>query len=89
MRTPNLGTVIYNPDVPPVAQDDLNRFFYTELNKISAAINLLALGHLDMTYVAPAKPRQGDIRYADGTQWNPGSGAGLYYYNGSAWTFIA
>lgn len=89
MRTPNLGTVAYSPNPAPYDIADLPRFLYTELERISAAINLLALGHLDVTYVAPSKPRQGDIRYADGTDWNPGSGAGLYYYNGSAWTFIA
>jgi len=26
--------------------------------------------------------------YADGTTWNPGSGAGLYQWRGSAWAFI-
>ena len=25
------------------------------------------------------------VRYADGTDWNPGHGAGLYEYTGSAW----
>lgn len=40
---------------------------------------------LGTTYVAPSKPRSGDIRLADGTQWNPGSGAGFYGYYGSAW----
>lgn len=89
MRTPNLGTVAYAPNPAPYDTSDLPRYLYTELERIAAAINLLALGHLDVTYVSPEKPRQGDIRYADGTQWNPGSGAGMYYYNGTAWTFIA
>ena len=26
-----------------------------------------------------------DIRYANGTDWDPGSGKGFYYYDGSAW----
>jgi hypothetical protein len=26
------------------------------------------------------------VRYADGTNWNPGAGKGLYLYNGTAWT---
>ncbi len=35
--------------------------------------------------VAPDKPRTGDTRLADGTHWNPGSGAGVYTYYGAAW----
>lgn len=35
---------------------------------------------------APAAPTDGFIYYADGTSWNPGSGAGLYHYNGSTYT---
>lgn len=89
MRTPSISSVFYNPDNPPADVSDLPRYLYQELIKIQAAINLLSAGHLDVVYVAPSKPRQGDIRYADGTEWNPGSGAGLYYYDGSAWTFIA
>lgn len=35
----------------------------------------------------PAKPRNGMQAFADGTIWDPGSGRGLYVYNGntSAW----
>lgn len=35
--------------------------------------------------VAPTKPREGMTAYADGTNWNPGYGEGLYVFNGSAW----
>lgn len=35
--------------------------------------------------VAPAKPRTGDVVLADGSNWNPGSGAGFYGYYGGAW----
>lgn len=62
-----------------------------ELQKIRAAITALALGHLDITTVAPTKPRDGDVRYAQGAPgWNPGSGVGVYYYKGatSAWVFL-
>jgi hypothetical protein len=34
---------------------------------------------------APAKPREGMIAHADGTNWNPGSGAGPYSYIGGTW----
>lgn len=40
----------------------------------------------DVLHAAPAKPRAGMVRYADGTDWNPGSGEGLYLYTSSGWT---
>jgi hypothetical protein len=64
------------------------RFFSSELFKIKSAIDALAAGHLDKSYAAPTKPREGDIRYADGTIWNPGSGQGIYAYYGAAWHFL-
>ena len=37
----------------------------------------------------PAKyKREGLPVYANGTDWNPGSGKGYYYWNGAAWVFI-
>lgn len=39
--------------------------------------------------VEPAKPRAGLLAYADGTNWNPGSGEGLYRYSvAGSWVFI-
>lgn len=40
---------------------------------------------LDTLYVAPSKPREGMIALADGTNWNPGSGAGFYGYHSGSW----
>ena len=81
MRTPNLGSVIYAPGIPPQNAADMQRFWLEELQKIKAAIDASAAGHFDVVHIAPDKPRQGDIRYADGTSWNPGSGEGIYYRN--------
>lgn len=39
----------------------------------------------EVCYVAPAKPKEGMIRFADGTSWNPGSGMGLYQYQNGGW----
>lgn len=57
-----------------------------ELLRLGAVVNAIELGRLDKTDVAPTKPRDGDIRYADGTNWNPGGGAGIYWFNGTVWT---
>ena len=88
VRTPNLGTAFYTPGNVPDDAADLQRFLRDELIKIQAAVIALALGHIDMVNVAPTKPREGDIRLADGTNWNPGSGKGFYGYYGSAWHFL-
>lgn len=57
-----------------------------ELRKVSEALDtpdkFLALTTL---YAAPTKLREGMVVLADGTTWNPGSGAGVYAYYGSAW----
>lgn len=37
-------------------------------------------------HAAPDKPREGMLVNADGTDWNPGGGAGLYVYVAAAWT---
>lgn len=88
MRTINLSAVSYSPEQPPTNQDEFNRYVYNELLKIKSAIDALAVGHLDKSFVPPTKPREGDIRFADGTTWNPASGKGIYYFDGTTWKLL-
>ena len=62
-------------------------FISDELSKVSFAIDQVSMGHLDVPNVAPDKPRQGDLRYADGSNWNPSAGGeGIYFFNAAgAW----
>lgn len=79
----------YTPGSIP--RDDLSalvRYLTEELQNIAAVISELADGHLDEVHVEPEKPREGDLRIADGTNWNPGSGAGMYRYNGTSWVLL-
>jgi hypothetical protein len=85
MRAVTRNSVFYVPEPTPADAQELPAYIARELEKIRIAVDMLALGHLDKTHVAPAKPREGDIRLADGTDWNPGSGAGFYGYYGGAW----
>jgi hypothetical protein len=88
MRTPNNSTAFYEPADPPADPVQLQMHLRTEQQKVAAVVNLLVSGHLDKTTVAPAKPRDGDIRYADGVLWNPGgTGKGLYMFT-TVWTLI-
>lgn len=85
MRTASIATVGYSPAAVPTDPSQIPRYLQDEILKIQAAIQALADGHIDMTYAAPAKPREGDLRLADGTTWNPGSGKGIYAYYNSTW----
>lgn len=33
----------------------------------------------------PFRAKEGTIAVADGTEWNPGAGAGIYEYKGATW----
>ena len=88
MRTPTIKSIAYAPNLVPEDPSQLRRYLQDEFLRVSAAINALAAGHLDKVYAAPDKPRDGDIRYADGTTWDPGSGAGIYYYDGASWHLL-
>jgi hypothetical protein len=72
----------------PSKAEDIPAYLQTELDRIASIISNLADGHFDVSNVAPDKPRTGDIRYADGTNWNPGSaGEGVYIYlSTGAWS---
>lgn len=85
----NSSSASYTPGPVPTDTKDMPRFIREELDKIAAAMALLAAGHLDKSYAAPLRPRDGDIRYAAGApDWNPGSGQGIYYFNGTIWTLL-
>lgn len=85
MRAYNTNSITYVPESTPDDAKLLQSHISNELRKIQMAITALAAGHLDKSHVAPTKPRDGDIRFADGTNWNPGSGQGIYAYYGAAW----
>lgn len=87
MRSPNNGSVQFVPIDPPTDPAQLQRYLRELEGRLAATFAALAAGHLDKSHAPPAKPRDGDIRYADGTQWNPAAGgAGIYFYNGAIWT---
>lgn len=88
MRTINNSSVFYAPGPVPSDPKELPAYIERNNRAIEMAINLLAAGHLDETHVAPVKPRNGDIRYFDGTSYDPGSGRGVYVYKVSSWVLL-
>jgi hypothetical protein len=79
---------MYRPLNVPDDPAQLPGFLRLEHENISRGFNSFPCLHLEMTYVAPAKPRDGDVYLADGSLWNPGSGAGYYGYRAGAWRFL-
>lgn len=75
----------YTPEILPRGQD-LAEYLQRELSRIAAEFTLIEEGRgKPILYVEPPKLRDGMLVYADGTAWNPGSGAGFYERRGGAW----
>lgn len=68
--------------------EELNRYLEEMIFTISQAFNETDALDLRVTHVAPHRPRDGMIVHADGTDWNPGEGRGLYIYDGG-WVRLA
>ena len=79
------SVVRYEPGPLPENVEDLGGYVVSELKRLGDIILNQSLIRIDRIHTEPSKPRTGDIRYADGTDWNPGSGEGVYFYNGTSW----
>lgn len=77
---------LYSARVAP--EEYSSRFFSEELRRIEATFAYYETPaiRISPTNVAPLRAFEGDVYNADGTNWNPGGGAGLYQYVGGAWT---
>lgn len=60
-------------------------YFKRELDNLERAFILALQNPLDELHAAPAKVFTGLTVLADGTDWNPGSGQGVYTYYAGAW----
>lgn len=72
----------FNPDVKALAE-----YVTSELQKLAQSqFDSVSVMRFSESNREPAKPRDGDVAFADGTNWNPASGGrGFYGYYGSAW----
>jgi hypothetical protein len=62
--------------------DGLKRWISSELVRISnALVTSTQKTKLEVATAEPAKPQTGEVVLADGTDWNPSNGRGLYYYD--------
>lgn len=73
------------PSDPKAIPEYLSRELLSLAQSFQAQMPFVLLQTLN---VAPTKPREGMVVKADGTHWNPGSGAGFYGYKGGAWALL-
>lgn len=71
--------------IKPLTLDSVLQFLLQELNAIEQALAETDSVQLMVLNAEPDKPRDGMVRYADGTNWDPGSGEGLYGREGGTW----
>lgn len=73
----------------PGNAESLPGFLDQELSNIEKAQNgPFSFVWLKVLHAAPAKTFDGLVVQADGTDWNPGSGGGVYCYRAGAWRFL-
>ena len=74
---------IFEPEPAPDASDPnvVVRYLFSEYRRLAAFVQIIAAGQLEISNGAPATPRGGMVRIADGTNWNPGGGRGVYWYD--------
>lgn len=81
----------YEPQVPQIKSlQDLTRFVMEELQQIARMSGGVETVVIPVSNAPPTKTVDGHIAYADGTNWNPGSGRGMYRWDSgtSSWHFL-
>lgn len=79
----------WTPYVPTPFQaktvEELALYVQQELQRVNQAFILVLPATLQELHEEPQRPRTGLIALADGTDWNPGTGQGVYCYYNSTW----
>lgn len=73
----------YFPETVP--DEDLQIYLQRELEKIAASLNVKDVIIFEILNVAPVRIQDGMLIYADGTNFNPGSGEGFYGRENGIW----
>jgi hypothetical protein len=77
----------FSPESPPLSVDpQLGEYLSRLEQRLSEALGTIY--DLEKAAVEPSKRSEGMIRYADGENWNPGDGEGVYLYKDDSWLFM-
>jgi len=74
---------MFIPQEPNIQSfEELNEYLLDFENRVSIALRNLEVDSINFNplAIAPDKPREGDLLGADGINFDPNSGAGLYHY---------
>ena len=74
--------------VPPSLEEELAAFLDEEFRSIASSLVAVENVLLPVLHVEPVRPRNGQIILVDGTDFNPGSGAGFYGRSAGAWVLL-
>ena len=74
------SVTLYEPGPLPEEVEDLGMYLVTELKRLGNTLFNQATFRLERVHAEPERPREGDVRYAAGTDWNPGSGEVIYFF---------
>lgn len=80
---------MFQPQILPSDPQRLAAAVQNELQRLALVLSQPAdYAALKTLYAEPSRSFDGMLVLADGTDWNPGSGAGLYARRAGAWVFI-
>ena len=86
-----MGTVVVSPVETPLPQDpkEAVAHLHERIRDLNEIVLDLVNSFFYKTHVEPIRPRDGMIRRADGTDWNPGDGEGLYMRIAGSWVKLS
>lgn len=78
---------IYEPTATPAEYPSLRAWLARQLRNVADTLKSPSVRsiHFDILHAEPERFSNGDVVAADGSDWNPGSGGGLYMRFGGAW----
>lgn len=78
----------YRSGPPPDDVKLLGAYTEEQLREVSENLDTIDNLTLVELNVVPVRPRTGLFALADGTNWNPGGGPGIYVYFNGGWNLL-
>ena len=77
----------YSPQpTPATIQREAQQYLAQEFRKLKDTLDVVEVQTFDQLAAEPERLADGMLAYADGSNWNPGAGEGLYMRRAGAWT---